>query len=119
MKITAPTISSDLDTIDDLKKQLLNNELLESITTKDQDLSDIKVGTARLSECKLQNVDLLQAHFEKLSVTDAILNNCSLIAAQVAGSEWNYARLTACQCSGVQFQTGKLANVTLDRKSVV
>jgi len=114
MKIRPPTIPRTLSSIDDLKKTLLEDKLLEGVEVTDGDVSEVKFKTVRITDCRLQTVDFLQTHFEKLTVSDTIFKRCSLIACDFGDSDWSYVQLTGNQCSGAQFQVAAMKDVVFD-----
>ena len=89
---------------------------LESLNSKNENLSNSNLSNANLQDinlvnCDIQNSDFSKANLENASLYGANLKGCNLFKASLKNANLNGSNLENCNLLGVNFENTKLRNV--------
>src|SRR6478736_7620394 len=92
---------------------LVDEAVLNGLLYEGLDLRSRQARLIDVEECRLVDTSLAGGRFDKLTLTDAVLDRCDLANVSLTHSALARTELTGCRATGLVLSGGLLRNVTL------
>lgn len=112
MKISLPRLSTDLETLEDLRTLMESDETISTAFLHHEDITSAIARGFTANDVRLDRVNATQAKLEMSNLSDVEIMNCDLIAATMPESSWRRLLFKDSRCSGLQIQSSQLKDIT-------